>query len=166
MFNARLLRFCHKTVVQRLHICIVTLEDHLQDLKLFVSAPDLEAAALVASNEAIALRQLTIQESGQGVDGDFSDYTDSYARDRSQNGYQTEYKDYTRTGELFRSINPEVIDRQPNSVTVEIKARDRDNQNKLNGAFKKDGNILTNTTEEIDLVTQVFVARINKGLPF
>lgn len=149
-----------------MHICTVTLEDHLQDLKLFVSAPDLEAAALVASNEAIALRQLTIQESGQGVDGDFSDYTDSYARDRSQNGYQTEYKDYTRTGELFRSINPEVIDRQPNSVTVEIKARDQDNQNKLNGAFKKDGNILTNTTEEIDLVTQVFVARINKGLPF
>lgn len=144
----------------------MSLKSHIQDLRDFVAAPDLEAAALVASHEAIALRQLTIQERGEGVGGDFTDYTDSYARDRSKNGYQTQHKDYTRTGELFRSIQPEVVDRSPAVVTVEIKARDKDNQAKLNGAFKKDGNILTNTTDELQLVTAVFIERLNKGLPF
>lgn len=144
----------------------MSLENHIRDLRNLVAQPDIEAAALVASNEAIALRQLTIQERGEGVGGDFTDYTDSYARDRTKNGYQTEYKDYTRTGELFRSIQPEVVDRQPNSVTVEIRPRDAANQAKINGAFKKDGNILTNTEDELQLVEAVFIARINQGLPF
>lgn len=144
----------------------MALADHIRDLQNWVKSADIESAALVASNEAIALRQLTIQEKGEGVVGEFSDYTDSYARSRVKDGYQDEYKDYTRTGELFQSIAPEVVQLNEFYAVVEITAKGKKNQDKLKGAFKKDGNILTNTDDELQLVAQVFAERLNAGLPY
>ena len=112
--------------------------------------------ALRAGLDAAALSKSRVQQSGEGIDGRFEDYTPDYARDRRNAGYQTEHVDFTRTGGLMASIGPAVVDVKPGRVVVEIKASRRSEQVKLNGAAVKRGNIIANTPEEQRIVGEAF----------
>lgn len=135
----------------------MTLKDHREQLRAFLGdTTRRDQAALRVSSDLIALRQLAIQESGYGRDGDFSDYVPPYAIERQKEGYQTQYKDYTRTGELFRSVLPQIESSDATTTVVSIDARDQANKNKLRGAFRKDGRILDPTDDELQLAGEDF----------
>lgn len=113
--------------------------------------------ALIAGLDAVALTKSRVQQSGlDSQEQQFSDYVPSYAKQRSEEGYQTSYKDYTKTGQMFGSVSPELLEVTQEYARVEIKARTQDNQDKINGAFRKDGNILLNTDEEIEFISRKF----------
>lgn len=124
------------------------------------------AETLVIANDALALIKLRIQTSGESAAGSpYEGYTSIYAKyGRRAKGYQDDYVDFTRTGNMFKSIRPEVIENTVDRTVVEIKARDRESQTKLNGQFRKRGNILEPSESEIRMVNEANRDRIDKYL--
>lgn len=118
------------------------------------------------SLEAKALMQLRIQTRGYNFqEQPFSPYTPAYAKNRKNAGYQADYVDFTRTGNLWANVRPEVVENTEYTTTVEITARDRGNQAKLQGAVPKRGNILRLSDAEIDLLRQLNEQRIARYFP-
>jgi S-adenosylmethionine hydrolase len=119
--------------------------------------------ALNIALEVKALVQLRIQTTGQNFDEVlFSPYTAQYAKNRQKAGYQTEYVDFTRSGNLWANVRPEVIESTDVKSVVEITARDDRNQVKLQGAVKKRGNILLVSQSEADLIAQLNQQRVQR----
>lgn len=119
--------------------------------------------ALNIALEVKALVQLRIQTTGQNFDEVlFSPYTAQYAKNRQKAGYQTEYVDFTRSGNLWANVRPEVIESTEVKSVVEITARDDRNQVKLQGAVKKRGNILLVSQSEADLIAQLNQQRVQR----
>lgn len=126
--------------------------------------------ALVIANDLNALVWLRIQTTGKAYTGaSFSPYSPKYKEVRRKAGAQTSYVDFTVTGELSRNTRPEVIASDNNSVTIEITARDRRNQDKLRGATVQPkgaprGNILIPNEREIGIVQRANLDRVLKYL--
>ena len=119
--------------------------------------------ALLVSNLFLAILKDRIQREGKNSDGaQFMPYTTPYKKKREKGGYQTGYVDFTVTGRMWANITPQAEIPSPGVAEVVIKARDQENQDKLNGQFKKRGNILTATEEEIDFINQREQAEFNK----
>jgi deoxyadenosine/deoxycytidine kinase len=110
---------------------------------------------------AVALRVLAlvkdrIQRTGENSEGQqFEDYVTAYSQRRKKDGYQVAYVDFTRTGRLWNNITPQVIKEDDKSVNVEVRARDQRNQDKLDGQFRKRGNILLPNEEEEAFATEL-----------
>jgi deoxyadenosine/deoxycytidine kinase len=110
---------------------------------------------------AVALRVLAlvkdrIQRTGENSEGQqFEDYVTAYSQRRKKDGYQVAYVDFTRTGRLWNKITPQVIKEDDKSVNVEVRARDQRNQDKLDGQFRKRGNILLPNEEEEAFATEL-----------
>lgn len=114
---------------------------------------------------AEAQRKLRIQTQGQDFEGaDFAPYTPRYAESRAKAGYQVEYVDFTRTGRLMANTLPEVIEQTDTDATIEVTARDPENQNKLRGAVRKRGNIVQWSQREIALALEANRERLRKYL--
>jgi hypothetical protein len=119
--------------------------------------------ALNIALEIKALVQLRIQTRGYNFEETpFVPYTKAYAKRREDEGYQTEYVDFTRTGRLWANVRPEVAQSTPTVTTVEITARDEGNQAKLRGAVRKRGNILLISDPEADILTRLNQQRVNR----
>jgi len=119
--------------------------------------------ALNIALEVKALVQLRIQTTGQNFEEVlFSPYTNRYAKNRQKAGYQTEYVDFTRSGNLWANVRPEVVESTEVKSVVEITARDDRNQVKLQGAVKKRGNILLVSQSEADLISQLNQQRVQR----
>ena len=119
--------------------------------------------ALNIALEVKALVQLRIQTTGQNFEEVlFSPYTPAYTRNRQKAGYQTEYVDFTRSGNLWANVRPEVVESTDVKSVVEITARDDRNQVKLQGAVKKRGNILLVSQSEADLIAQLNQQRVQR----
>lgn len=116
--------------------------------------------------DAKALVQLRIQEDGQNADGaSFEDYTPEYKKyGRDELGYQSEYVDYTRTGEMWRSITPEIIEETDTETVVQITGRTELSKNKLRGQVAKRGNPLAISDDEIQILRDNYVERLKKDL--
>lgn len=115
-----------------------------------------------------ALVQLRIQTTGENAQGRaFTPYSPGYAKNRRDNGYQAGYVDFTRTGEMWRSVGPKIISSNVFGCKAEIRARDSANQQKLDAALRKPaaaprGNILQPSAEEIDALKQANNGRLLK----
>lgn len=119
--------------------------------------------ALNIALEVKALVQLRIQTTGQNYEESlFSPYAPAYAKNRQKAGYQTEYVDFTRTGNLWANVRPEVVESTAVKSVVEITARDAGNQAKLQGAVKKRGNILLVSKSEADLIRRLNEQRVRR----
>lgn len=113
------------------------------------------------ASDMLALIQLRVQSSGQNYQGSqFAPYTTQYAKRRKEAGYQTSYVDFTRTGQLWGNIRPEVIRNSRSETTIEITARTKRNQDILRGARGKRGNILLPSESEIDTVREANRKRV------
>ena len=113
------------------------------------------------ASDMLALVQLRVQSSGQNYQGSqFAPYTTQYSKTRQKAGYQTNYVDFTRTGEMWRNIRPEVIRNSRSETTIEITARTQRNQDILRGARGKRGNILLPSESEIDTVREANRKRV------
>ena len=112
-----------------------------------------------------AIVQYRIQTSGQDSDGQaFEEYTPSYKATRQRKGRQIAYFDWTDTGQGWASIFPQVQTVNANQVVIEIKPRDAENQKKLNGAFRKRGNLLLPSKREVTTVERAWVEDIAREL--
>lgn len=121
--------------------------------------------ALIAGLDLIALNRLRIQEEGTDSKGNaFDPYTEGYEEQRIKDGYQTAYVDFTRTGKMMASIQPQIIEETTEGVVIEIRANNDLDQAKINGAFSKRGNILLNTEEELTEVLAAYNERANEKL--
>jgi hypothetical protein len=114
-----------------------------------------------------ALVQLRIQTDGDNATGSkFAPYTSKYAKyGRRDLGYQDQYFDFTRTGQAFANIRPQVTEDTDTSTTVTVSGTNQDTIDKLAGQVKKRGNILTPSDEELDIAREANRRRIQKYIP-
>lgn len=109
-----------------------------------------EDALKAALNLAAAMKSRVQQEGLNSNEQKFEGYTPDYAERRKKAGYQVEQFDFTRTNQTMASVGPVVVASSATEVVVEIRSSTAEGQNRINGAFKKRGNIIANTQEEID----------------
>jgi hypothetical protein len=113
--------------------------------------------------DATALLKLRIQTSGRNASGQaFAPYTPAYAKQRQKKGAQTGYFDFTVTGRAMANIEPRVEANETGKTVVVIGARDQENIDKIRGQFKKRGNILRLSQNEIQLVSDANQERVLK----
>lgn len=112
--------------------------------------------------------QLRIQTEGVNYkEVKFNPYSNQHTKTRKDLGYQTEYVDYTMTGELWNDIQPRIESETPTSTTVSITARRKENFDKLRGAYNVRGDeVLRPSQKEIDLLNALNRRRINKYFNF
>lgn len=120
------------------------------------------AFTLKMALDTLALIKLRIQGSGQDFEGaPFADYNPIYAKyGREKKGYQSSFVDFTRQGRMWANIVPQVVEATPMKVVVETGAQDDENRAKLAGQVKKRGNILTPSADEVRMVRDANVQRI------
>lgn len=110
------------------------------------------ALALAIVQNLTSAIKLRVQQTGVNSDGaKFVPYNPVYAKyGRKAKGYQAGYVDFTRTGQMFRSIQPRVTENRLGFTGVEVKSLDPTGQTKLDGQAKKRGNIITPNEREIE----------------
>lgn len=140
-----------KQYIQRLRDGLTELEEQRQTEVLRIAL------------DATALLKLRIQTSGINADGNaFAGYTPDYAKQRQKKGAQTGYFDFTVTGRAMANIQPRVELNEEGKTVVVIGARDQGNIDKIRGQFKKRGNILRLSTDEIRLISDANQERVSK----
>lgn len=122
--------------------------------------------ALKIALDATTLVKLRIQQRGENADGQqYEGYTPDYGKlGRKEQGYQADYVDFTRTGRMWANTLPKITAEKDNSITVEIRARDAENEAKQQGQFKKRGNILELSESEVAILQETNKQRIIKRL--
>lgn len=131
---------------------------------------DRQRDALVLAQDLLTLVQLRIQTSGQDSQNrPLSPYSPEYAKKRREAGYQTRIVDYTRTGQMWRSVSPRVIAHDVDTTIVEIAARTADGQTKLDSALRQPknaprGNLLVPSADEVAIVNQANLRRVLRVL--
>ena len=116
--------------------------------------------ALLTTQDMIGFVKLRLAEGGGNARGSqFTDYSPIYSKKRAEKGLQTGFKDFNVTGRLYASILPEVKATQLGEVHVDIVPRGADNQAKVAGQLKHDGNILEPSQTEINDATQAHQSR-------
>ena len=115
---------------------------------------------LLTTLDMIAFVKLRLAEDGGRADGsDFTFYSVKHSITRTNKGLQIAYKDFNMTGQLYASIKPEVKAVSLGVVEVDIIPRGIDNNDKVRGQLKRDGNILYPTEAEIDDAIQAHTQR-------
>jgi hypothetical protein len=143
----------------------MTIEDAIKSLQFNYEALISNAATdcLNIAFDIKALIALRIQTTGKNyIETPFSPYTVPHKKVRQKKGYQTEYVDFTMTGELWNNIQPTVRSATEESTLVIIGAQSQRNIDILKGAVRKRGNILRLTEAEIDLLIRLNRQRVMK----
>jgi hypothetical protein len=109
--------------------------------------------ALRIVQDLSTLIKFRIQGTGQNAEGvQFEDYTPEYAiYGRQRQGYQSEYVDFTRTGRLWASVQPQVIAAEATRTVIDLGPTGQENILKAAGQVRKRGNIITPSKEEIEI---------------
>lgn len=121
------------------------------------------AETLRVTLDLIALVRLRVQAEGRDYrEMDFAPYTPGYARQRAKAGYQADYVDFTRTGRLWASVQPEVTAQAGDTLEILVSPKGQDNQDKARGARRKRGNILLPSEAEVAIARAANAERIRK----
>ncbi len=118
------------------------------------------------ASDVLALTKRRIQQRGENSEGEqFEAYDPIYAiKGRSDQGYQNQIVDFTRTGQMFNSIRAFPVSSNDAETIVEVKASRQSEQDKLDGQFAKRGNILLPNSDEIEFATQANDERVQNEL--
>lgn len=109
-----------------------------------------EQDALRVAFDLLAQVKLRIQTRGEDFNEDtFSPYTPEYKKTRAKLGYQSEYVDLTRSGELWANVKPTVERRGADFVAIEIGAQTPGNEAKVRGFVRKRPNPIRPSLKEI-----------------
>lgn len=122
--------------------------------------------ALIIAKDMFALVSSRLQNQGVDKDGNrFKLYSVKYKAKRAAFGLPVDKRTHTFTGEMFKSIRPIVVEHTDLKTVVEIRANDRENQNKINENSRIVGsNILSLNDEEKNLLEELNVERVNNYL--
>jgi hypothetical protein len=113
--------------------------------------------------DQIALTKLRVQTSGKNSEGAaFSPYVPAYKKSRAKAGYQVGYVDFTRTGQMWAAVRPQVVSSTVFSATVAIQAANERARTIIAGAVPKRGNITQPSKSEIELSRKANRERIAK----
>lgn len=111
---------------------------------------------LKVASDVLALTKRRVQQTGINSDGDsFEGYTTPYSKVRKKKGLQIQRVDFTDTGRMWTSIRPELIENTQERTVIEVKPSTQAEQDKLNGQFKKRGNILLPSAEELRIAQEI-----------
>ena len=118
------------------------------------------------ASDTLALTKRRIQQTGQDFEGQqFEAYNPIYAvKGRKELGYQNRIVDFTRTGQMFNSIKAFPVSSNDSETIVEVRASRDSEQDKLDGQFKKRGNILLPNSDEIEFATQANDERVQNEI--
>lgn len=140
----------------------MTLDEHAAQLRAAIAelAQTQVNDALQTTLDMVGFLKLRLAEGGGNADGgQFSDYSPIYSKARQKRGLQVGHKDFNVTGQLYASIQPEITGIEFGVVAVDIVPRGQDNQNKVAGQIKRDGNILQPSAQEIQDATDAHTRR-------
>lgn len=140
----------------------MTIDAHISSLRLALAelAATQVEDCLLTSLDMIAFVNLRLAEGGgKAGGGQFTDYSPIYSKQRQSKGLQVSHKDFNVTGQLYASIQPEVKAVELGKVEVDILPRGLDNQMKVVGQIKRDGNILQPSPAEIQDATKAHEQR-------
>lgn len=140
----------------------MSIDEHMAKLKAGLAdlARTQVQDAVLTTQDMIGFVKLRLAEGGGNASGSqFTDYSPIYSKKRAEKGLQTGFKDFNVTGRLYASILPEVKATQLGEVHVDIVPRGSDNQAKVAGQLKLDGNILEPSQAEINDATQAHQSR-------
>lgn len=120
--------------------------------------------ALQVGFDLLGLVKARVQRDGINAEGQqFSSYSPAYAkRGRAELGYQRQYKDFTRTGELLETANAQLESQSGNQAEVSIGPTGQKNVNKAAGAAGQGDLIFRTSQQERDLAMQSYGLRVNK----
>ena len=127
-------------------------------------AANREKEALIISKDIYALVSRRLQNQGEDSKGNkFKLYSVNYKAKRRALGLPVDKRTHTFTGKMLMSVRPIVIEHNLNRTVVELRANDRENQNKINENSRIVGtNILSLNDEEKNLVEELNLERVNK----
>ena len=121
--------------------------------------------------EVKALIQDRVNSSGEDAEGSrFLSYTQSYEKQKANEGYQVAHPDFTKTGEGFIKIEPIVEAENDTSVTISLEAADELTNYKLTNWSRErnDGKqrkpLLRINEEETEFIIEAHIQRIQKAL--
>mgnify|MGYP001612209849 CR=1 FL=1 len=105
---------------------------------------------LLTALDMLAGVKLRLAEGGGRADGSaFSDYSPIYSKVRATKGLKISDKDFNVTGQLYASMKPDVKSVNFGEVRIDLTVRGSDNEIKVIGQLKRDGNILEPSPAEI-----------------
>lgn len=140
------------------------LKERANEIQRLVAEVQAEQAdeALQIGFDLLGLIKARVQQNGLNAEGNqFSDYSPAYARrGRAELGYQTNYKDFTRTGKLLAEANAQVEGQSGATVQVSIGPTGQLNIDKTAGALKQGDEIFRTSQAERDLVMRAYAQRI------
>lgn len=115
--------------------------------------------------DVTALTKLRLRTRGEDSTGSqFAPYSPQSVLERSDNGYQVTYVDFTQTGRMLASVQPAIESNTDTVTVVRVKARDSFEQKKLNDQARYGkpprGNILTPNQSEINFVIKASEERV------
>lgn len=146
----------------------MTSEELKRNINIFLNnyfRNDRENIALRIAKDLKAQVQLRVQTSGLNSEGrPFEPYVPRYKAQRKKKGFQPFYFDMTRSGEYWADVKEEVVNSNPNEVTIQIGPTRQNNINKALGQVKKRGNILIPSDEELELAFEAWVESITNRL--
>ena len=111
------------------------------------------------ATDSIALIKIRWQQGLNYQENVFSDYSTLYAKRRERRGRQADKKTFSDTGQLARSLKPNVVVDNDGSTSIEITADNEDDKLKLQGQLKRDGNILRLSQREVKLLRDTYTKR-------
>jgi hypothetical protein len=159
--------------------------DYFNDLANKVQESQRKAALVAAGNALVLIKERVIG-TGENSDGaKFKDYSDtalpsffiksrtgsdklkkkvekkigskaSYKDIREQAGLQTEHRDFKFTSRMWNNIIPQVIEMNNGNVSIAIKARDPQEQQKVEWNIQESGNFLEPSKQELQKAEEYY----------
>jgi len=124
-----------------------------------------ERECLIIVFDTMALIKNRNQNKGLNADlQKYVGYVPSYAGYRKEKGRQVEHVDFNFTGRMWADIIPKVIENTAFQTRIDLTARTAADNAKLQGQYKKRGNILRVSDDEKALLRKLNSQRVIKIL--
>lgn len=144
----------------------MTLKERISNYKAFIDelTESRQKLALTIAKDTFALVANRIQNRGVDAEGKkMKAYSKMHAALRKAYGLPINMRTLTFTGDMFASIHQEVIENTETRTVVEIKSRDRENQDKINeNSDIVDISILAFDKDEEEMITDANRERLAK----
>lgn len=120
-----------------------------------------EQESILIGRELTALVRNRVQNDKVNAFGvDFTPYTPAWAMIREDNNLQSEQKDFTFTGVLWKNIGVTDVNSSSGETTISIGGQTSREVDILEGQSTRDGNIIEPNEQEVQFVVEAHEERI------
>ena len=124
----------------------------------------MERFRIVVSNDLTALIRLRIQSTGTNADGgSFKEYAEITKQIRQSRGMQTNFKDFTFTGEMWRKFGEKSFSKGSQKLSVTIGGKSQSAEKKINDNTEREGiSIIAPSDDELKKTEEILIDEIDK----